>query len=441
MTTDTPRNAGLGPFEAVRDLHYDAPFPRLLPVRQKFEAPQVADVAAATRDALEPLRDRISPGMTIAVTAGSRGIHDKPEVLRATGAWLRSVGAEPFIVPAMGSHGGATAEGQIEMLSSLGVTEESMGMPIKATMDTVDLGRVEDGPAAHLDANAAGADGIIAVNRVKAHTDFSGEVESGVAKIVAIGLGKQRGAEGIHRYGPANLGVWVPRVARRVIGTGKVLGGLAILENAYDRAAKIAFLEADDIAGAGEAALLREAKTLMARLPFDELEVAVIDEMGKNISGSGMDTNVIGRMMIRGSAEFDRPRIANIAVLDVTDASHGNAIGVGLADFIPFRILEKVNLRSAYVNAMTSGLGGPQRGQIPMAFPTDRDAIAAALLTCGRADLERARLVRMRSTLDLEHLLVSESLRAQVEADDRLSVSGDPVPMGFDADGGIDPWP
>jgi hypothetical protein len=441
MTTDTPRNAELGPFEAVRDLHYDAPFPRLLPVRQKFEAPQVADVAAATRDALEPLRGRISPGMTVAVTAGSRGIHDKPEVLRATGAWLRSVGAEPFIVPAMGSHGGATAEGQIEMLRSLGVTEESMGMPIRATMDTVDLGRVEDGPAAHLDANAAGADGIIAVNRVKAHTDFSGEVESGVAKIVAIGLGKQRGAEGIHRYGPANLGVWVPRVARRVIDTGKVLGGLAILENAYDRAAKIALLEADDIAGAGEAALLREAKTLMARLPFDELEVAVIDEMGKNISGSGMDTNVIGRMMIRGSAEFERPRIANIAVLDVTDASHGNAIGVGLADFIPFRILEKVDLRSAYVNAMTSGLGGPQRGQIPMAFPTDRDAVAAALLTCGRADLERARLVRMRSTLDLEHLLVSESLRAQVEADDRLSVSGDPVPMGFDADGGIDPWP
>ena len=441
MTTDMPRNVDLGPFEAVRDLHYDAPFPRMLPVRQKLEAPQVADVAAATRAALEPLRERITPGMTIAVTAGSRGIHDKPEVLRATGEWLRSVGAEPFIVPAMGSHGGATAEGQIEMLRSLGVTEESMGMPIRATMDTVDLGRVEDGPTAHLDANAAGADGIIAVNRVKAHTDFSGEVESGVGKIVAIGLGKQRGAEGIHRYGPANLGVWVPRVARRVIDTGKVLGGLAIVENAYDRAAKIALLEPGDIAGPGEAGLLREAKTLMARLPFGELDVAVVDAMGKNISGSGMDTNVIGRMMIRGSAEFDRPRIANIAVLDVTDASHGNAIGVGLADFIPFRILEKIDLRSAYVNAMTSGLGGPQRGQIPMAFPTDRDAIAAALLTCGRADVERARVVRMRSTLDLEHLLVSESLRAAVEADDRLSVSGDPVPMGFDADGGIDPWP
>jgi hypothetical protein len=162
--------------------------------------------------------------------------------------------------------------------------------------------------------------------------------------------------------------------------------------------------------------------------------------MGKNISGAGMDTNVIGRMMIRGSQEFDRPRITNIAVLDVTDVSHGNAIGVGLADFIPFRILEKIDLRSAYVNAMTSGLGGPQRGQIPMAMPTDKDAIAAALLTCGRADLDQARVVRMRSTLDLEQLLVSESMRDEVEAHDRLSVSGDAVPLSFDDDGAILDW-
>lgn len=434
------RNTALGPFEAVRDLHYDAPFPRLLPVRQKFEAPRVPDVAAATREALEPLRDRVRRGMTVALTAGSRGIHDKPDVVRTAGEWLRSMGAEPFVVPAMGSHGGATAEGQVEMLRSLGVTEESVGLPIRATMDTVELGRVPDGPAVHLDANAAQADAIIAINRVKAHTDFQGEVESGLAKIVAIGLGKQRGAEGIHRYGPRNLAVWVPKVARRIIETGKVLGGLAIVENAYDRAAKIALVGPDDIAGPGERELLQEAKTLMATLPFDELDVAVIDEMGKNISGAGMDTNVIGRMMIRGSAEFERPRIANIAVLDVTDSSHGNAIGVGLADFIPFRILEKIDLRAAYVNAMTSGLGGPQRGQIPMAMPTDRDAIAAALLTCGRADLENARLVRMRSTLDLEHLLVSESLREQVEADDRLSISGDAAPLAFDADGRLCAW-
>jgi len=309
-------------------------------------------------------------------------------------------------------------------------------------MDTVELGRVEgDGPAAHLDANAAEADGIIAINRVKAHTDFTGPHESGVGKIVAIGLGKQRGAEGIHRYGPANLGVWIPRLASRILDTGKVLGGLAIVENAFDRAAKVAFLEPKDIAGPGETALLEEAKALMGRLPFDELDVAVVDTLGKDMSGSGMDTNVIGRMMIRGSREFERPRIANIAVLDVSDASHGNAIGVGLADFVPFRILEKIDLRALYVNAMTSGLGGPQRAQIPIAFPTDRDAIAAALVTCGRADLENARVVRMRSTLDLEQLLVSESLRAEVEADDGLSISGDPVPMSFDPDGCLLGWP
>ncbi|MGH3425510.1 MAG: DUF2088 domain-containing protein, partial [Nocardioidaceae bacterium] len=229
----------LGPFEAVRDLHYDAPFPTMLPVRQKFEAPQVRDVAAATREALEPLRGRIREGMTVALTAGSRGIHDKPEVVRAAGEWLRSVGADPFVVPAMGSHGGATAEGQIDMLDGLGMTEESLGMPIRATMDTVELGRVPDGPMAHLDANAAQADGIIAINRIKAHTDFKSELESGLGKIVAIGLGKQRGAEGIHLYGPSNLGVWIPQVARRVIDTGKILGGLAIVENAYDRAAEI----------------------------------------------------------------------------------------------------------------------------------------------------------------------------------------------------------
>ncbi len=433
-------DSNLGPFEAVRDLHYDAPFPRMLPVRQKFDAPQVRDVAAATMEALEPLRGRVREGMRVALTAGSRGIHDKPEVVRAAGEWLRSLGAEPFVVPAMGSHGGATAEGQVELLASLGVTEDAVGMPIEATMDTVELGRLPDGPAVHLDANAARADAVIAINRVKAHTDFQGEIESGLAKIIAIGLGKQRGAEGIHRYGPRNLAVWVPEVARRILETGKVLGGLAIVENAYDRAAEIVLLQPDEIAGPGETAVLERAKALMAGIPFDDLDVAIVDEMGKNISGAGMDTNVIGRMMIRGSQEFERPRITNIAVLDVTEQSHGNAIGVGLADFVPFRILEKIDLRSAYVNAMTSGLGGPQRGQLPMAFPTDRDAVAAALLTCGRADLENARVVRVHSTLDLERLLVSESLRDRVEADDRLSISGEAVRLSFDGAGAIAGW-
>ncbi|MFP5336401.1 MAG: DUF2088 domain-containing protein [Actinomycetes bacterium] len=431
---------GLGPFEAVRGLELDAPFPRLLPVRQHLDARAVDDVAAATRQALEPLRARVRPGMAVALTAGSRGIHDKPAVLRAAGEWLRSVGAEPFVVPAMGSHGGATAEGQAQMLADLGMSEAALGMPIRATMETVELDRLPGGPAVHLDANAAKADGIIAVNRVKAHTDFKGEIESGLAKIVAIGLGKQRGAEGIHRFGPANLGVWIPRVARRILDTGKVLGGLAIVENAYDRAARIALVEPEGIGGEAEAALLVEAKALMGTLPFDRLDVAVVDVMGKNVSGAGMDTNVIGRMMIRGTPEFERPRIANIAVLDISDVSHGNAVGIGLADFVPFRVLQKLDLRTTYINAMTAGLGGPQRGQIPMAMATDRSAVAAAILTCGRADLERVELVRVRSTLDLEHLLVSESLRQQVEEHPRLEQTGPPVEMTFDAEGTLQPW-
>ncbi|MBK5248613.1 MAG: hypothetical protein JJE50_04125 [Actinomycetales bacterium] len=425
----------LGPFEAVRSLSFDAPFPRMIPIRQNVDAPRLDDVAEATVRALEPLRSRVTPGMSVAITAGSRGIHDKPAVVRAAGQWLRSLGADPFVVPAMGSHGGATAEGQVQMLADLGMTEETLGMPIHATMETIELDRLPDGPAVHLDANAAKADGILAVNRVKAHTDFKGEIESGLAKIVAIGLGKQRGAEGVHLYGPANLGVWIPQVARRIVETGKVLGGLAIIENAYDRAAKVELVGAQDIGGPVEAELLAEAKLLMATLPFDDIDVAVIDVMGKNMSGCGMDTNVIGRMMIRGSAEFDRPRITNIAVLDISDASHGNAVGLGLADFIPFRILEKLDLRSTYINAMTSGLGGPQRGQVPMAMATDRSTVAAAILTCGRADLDQVSLVRMRNTLDLENLLVSESLRDQVLADPSLEITGEATPMHFDDDG------
>jgi hypothetical protein len=430
----------LGPFEAVRDLAYTAPFPPLLLVRQNVDASRVPDVAQATAMALEVLRGRISPGMTVAITAGSRGIHDKPAVVRAAGQWLRSAGAQPFVVPAMGSHGGATAEGQLGVLAELGMTEASLGMPIRSTMETVDLGPVLDGPTAYLDRNAAAADAILVVNRVKAHTDFKDDVESGLAKITAIGLGKQGGAAGIHLYGPANLGTWIPRVARRIIDTGKVLGGIAIIENAHHRAAAIEFVEPHDIGGGGEMRLLRQAKSLMATLPFERIDVAVVDVMGKNKSGSGMDTNVIGRMMIRGSAEFERPQITNIVVLDISDESHGNAVGLGLADFIPFRVVEKIDLRSTYINAMTSGLGGPQRAQIPIALSTDRDAIAAAILTCGRADLEHARVARVRDTLDLSELLVSASLRDEVEANPRLEIVGGPAVMSFDDDGRIDKW-
>jgi hypothetical protein len=427
----------LGPFEAVRELSYDAPFPRLIPVRREIDAPQERDPAAAAHQQLEQIRDRITPGMSVAITAGSRGIHDIAVVIKAAGEWLRAAGAEPFIVPAMGSHGGATAEGQRGVLRHLGITEESMGMAIQATMDTVELGRCPDGPMVHLDANAARADAILVVNRIKAHTDFHGEVESGLAKICAIGLGKHKGAAGIHVYGSAGLARWVPEVARRIIATGKILGGLAIIENAFERTARVAFVDADNIAGDGEKALFQESRQLMGSLPFDELDVLVVDELGKDKSGSGLDTNVIGRMMIRGTEEFERPRIVNISVHDISAASEGNAVGLGLADFIPFRVLEKLDLNKMYVNAVTSGIGGVQRAQIPLAFRTDRDTIAAALQMCGRADVENARVVRIHDTLDTVHMLVSESLRDELGD---LTILGEPEPMQFDEDGNLAKW-
>lgn len=430
----------LGPFEGVRGLRYSAPFPGMMRVRQHFSAPEVANPGARTFEVLQPLRALVTPGMRVAITAGSRGVHDLPSVVRATGEFLRGVGALPFIVPAMGSHGGATADGQTSTLAKLGVTEATMGMPVRATMDTVELARLPGGPAVHLDRLVAEADGVVVINRVKAHTDFRGEVESGLAKITAIGLGNQRGAEGIHAFGPANLAVWVPQVAARIVATGKVLGGVAIVENAYHRAARIEFVEAGDIGGPVEAELLAEAKQLMARLPFDELDVLVVDEMGKDKSGAGMDTNVLGRMLIRGTPEPIRPRIANVVVLDLSGPSAGNAIGLGLADFIPFRILEKIDLHTTYLNAMTSGLGGPQRGQVPLALATDRDAVAAAILTCGRADCARARVVRVHDTLDLAELQVSSSLSELVHAHPRLEVLSKPGSMTFDADGTIGGW-
>lgn len=446
MDTSTQRTEqsparSLGPFEATRDLTFDAEFPDLLRVRQILEAPTEPDPAAAVRRELDPLRRNITPGMSVAITAGSRGIGDLATVVGAAGAWLREAGAEPFVVPAMGSHGGATAEGQREMLASLGVTEEAMGMPIRSDMEPVDLGRLPGGgPPVYLDKNAAAADAILVVNRVKPHTDFGGDVESGLAKITAIGLGKQRGAEAIHAYGAAALGRWIPEAARRIVDRGNVIGGLAVVENAEEATAHVSFVPPDGIGGPAESKLLEEARGLMGRIPFDQLDVLIVDEMGKDKSGAGLDTNVIGRMMIRDSAEFDRPHITNIVVRDLTDVSHGNATGLGLADFVPLRLMEKVDLRTTYINGITAGIGGVQRIQIPIVLPTDRDAIAASILMCGRPDHASTRIARIKSTMETEELAISPSLRAEAERDPALEILGEAIPMTFDHDGALLPW-
>lgn len=419
--------------------HLDAPMPLMYRARQRFPNPVVADIEAEVERELRALDGRIKPGARIAITAGSRGVANIARILRAVGNEVRRYGGEPFVFPAMGSHGGATAEGQVTMLAELGVTDETVEMPIVSSMEVVELGRLENGMPVYLSKTAYEADGIIPVGRVKPHTDFRAPVESGLAKICAIGMGKQKGAETIHAYGPEGFTRWMPKIVQLMVERAPILLGLGIVENAYHQTAVIKAVPATEIGGAGEAALLREARALMPAIPFDEFDVLIVDEIGKNISGCGMDPNIIGRMMIRGVPEFERPRITNIVALSVTEQSHGNATGLGLADFIPLRLLEQVDWHATYMNSLTAGINGVQRTKVPIVLPTDRAAVAAAIRACGRADWENVRLVRIQNTLELGEIAFSATLLEEAKLNPSLEVEPDPQPLAFDADGRILP--
>jgi len=429
--------------DQVTDLRCEAPLPRMVRVRQRFDAPVLEDIAGATREQVRGLVATVRPGMRIGITAGSRGVANIAAVLRAAGEAVRERGGEPFVLPAMGSHGGATAEGQTDVLRGYGVTEESTGMPVVSSMEVRQIGQLgtadDPGPAVFLSETALAADGLIVCNRVKAHTDFRGEIESGLAKITAIGLGKHQGAKTIHAFGTRGLAHWLPQAARLIVQTAPVLGGLAVLENAYDQTARVVAVPAEAIGGAGEAALLTEAKGLMASLPFEDIDVLVVDEIGKNVSGTGMDTNIIGRMMIRGVTEFGRPNVRIVVVLDLTEESHGNGAGIGLADVLTLRAARKLDLRATYINGLTSGIGGVQRVKLPMFVPSDVDAICAGILCCGQGDPQQVRLVRIKNTLEIGELEVSESLLPAVHAHPRLDVLGEPAPLALDAEGNLAP--
>lgn len=408
------------------DLTNDTPLPQLYRVRQLWDTAPLADIGGTVYAELERigLRAQIRPGMRVAVTAGSRGIRDVVAVTRAAVRWLREAGAEPFLVPAMGSHGGATAAGQVKMLASLGITEESVGCPIQATMEVVQVGAISDGTPVFLDRFAAEADGILAINRVKTHTSFDGPIESGLAKMCAVGLGKRQGAETVHRTAVYGLKVQMLPMARVVVEQGKVLAGIAILEDAREQTAEIVALPPDQIGGPGEAELLARSKVMMARLPFDQIDVLVVDALGKNISGTGMDTNVIGRLPIPGEPPPERPVINVIVVLDLTDETQGNANGIGLADITTMKLAARVDFRTTYINVLTAGLVGLCKGGLPITLPTAHDAIATAVKVCGQADPAASRLVRIPNTLHLEELLVSAALLPEVQANPALELVG-----------------
>ena len=411
--------------------------PVMYPARLLFPAPEVRDLAASVHEALRTggILDRVQPGMRVAVGVGSRGVARIPELTRAVVDALRQVGAEPFVIPAMGSHGGATAEGQRQVLADLGVTEEKVGASIVSSMEVVELGHLPQGVPICMDRHAYEADGTILINRIKPHTDFHGPIESGLAKMCVIGLGKVRTAEAIHARGPNGLRDLIPPAARLVVERGRILGGLATIENAYHGVAEVVGVPAKEIAGPVEQALLTRARELMPTLPFEHLDVLVVDEMGKDISGAGMDTNIIGRMLLPGVSEPECPQINAIVVLNLTAATHGNAVGLGLADVTTERLLSQVDWEITHVNELTAGIMSIWRGKLPWVAPDDRTAIRLALRLCGRPDPENAQMMRIRNTLTLDRVWISHSLVEVAREMSHVKVGDIPVEWIFDSAG------
>jgi hypothetical protein len=416
----------------VQDLLRDVALPRIVPVRQRFSAPEIRDVAAAVREELARpgIGEAVRPGMRVAVTAGSRGIARIADITAAVVGELRSRGAEPFVVPAMGSHGGATAAGQVAALARLGVTEESAGCEIRSSLDVVEIGRLANGLPVLVDRHAHEADGIVVVNRVKPHTSFRGPSESGLVKMIAIGLGKQKGADACHALGFAHMAEHIVAMAEVALARERILFGLAVVENPEDRPMKLAAVPPGEIV-ARDRELLALARANLPRIPFDPMDVLVVDRIGKEYSGTGMDPNLIGRYTTPYAS--GGPRIEKLVVLDLTDATHGNGLGIGLADFTTRRLVERLDREAMYANALTSTVVVPVR--IPATLDTDREAIQAAVKTCGAADRSRVRLVRIRNTLHLGEMWISEALVGEARAGRDVAVVGEPEPMRFDGAG------
>jgi len=412
-------------------------FPSMARIKQTMEGPTLADVPWAAGEAIRTLdlRGRVRAGQTVAVTAGSRGIANLDRIIRAVVDELKTLGLQPFIVPAMGSHGGATAEGQIAVLARYGITPESMGVPVRSSMETVEIARMDWGLPVLVDKYASEADHIVLVNRVKPHTGYRGPIESGLLKILVIGLGKHRGAELAHRAAiDVGLARMVPEVARVSLARLPVLFGLAILENALHQTARLEAILPENLEST-EAHLLKEARGLMARIPFDFAHLLIVDEIGKEISGAGMDPNVIGRMAREVALDPGAPKYVRILVRDVTVKSGGNAVGMGLADFGTRRLADKVNFHATYTNMLTASatLGA----KLPIIFETDREAIEGALKTIGLTPPEQARVVRIKNTLDLAEMDVSEGMLPEVQTNPRLSQITQPAPVEFDPEGNL----
>lgn len=404
--------------------------PDLIPIRQAVTAPTLPDTAAAMEQALVALRldRRVQPGMRIGIPAGSRGICQILLLLRVIVEHVRALGAEPVVVTAMGSHGGGTSEGQVEVLTSLGITEAALGAPVVGNAEATVVATAPGGEPVWFDRVLAGCDGLVVLNRVKPHTSFHGPLESGLTKMLVVGCGKPEGARQFHSLGAPRLSGRLREFGAMLLERLPVLGGVAVLENGREEIADLvpvlpaAWFETEEH-------LLDRARALLPRLPVDRLDLLVVDEMGKNIAGTGMDTNVIGRIGIRGVPDVG-PQVERIVVLDLSEGSHGNANGMGLADFVTRRLANKVDFAATYLNTLTATF--VERAKLPIVMESDREAILTALRTLGNPTAPR--IIRIKNTLELEHLLVSPSVLPGLEG---TAVEGAPVPWLFSPQGDL----
>jgi hypothetical protein len=407
-------------------------FPPIARVRRNFVQPEVADVSLAVAQVIggSRLAERLPAGGRVAITVGSRGIAGIAEV-----AMVRSLEFEPFVVAAMGSHGGGTEEGQRALLAELGVTEKSVGCPIRCEMDTVVLGSNSFGLPIHFDRNAFEADGIILLNRVKPHTSFTGDYESGLLKMLAIGLGKREGAAQVHKLGLPGLKTMLPEVGAFLLQKTKVALGIAILENAFEHTARIVAVEPEELLKV-EPRLLAKARGLMGRLPFHQIDVLIVGELGKNYSGTGLDPNVIGRQRVETMPDLPRPVITRLAVLDLSVETRGNALGIGLADLTTERLVRQIDTTPMRVNSVTSNF--LTRARVPLALPTDQDVIGACLDTCWRTERSEARMVLIPNTLELTTFWVTRPLAAEAKEHAELIIESGFQPIPFDCQGALD---
>lgn len=420
----------------VAQLVSDQKLPKMFKVKQVFPRPkiEVEEIPGIIQGLLSEKKfaDKIQPGMDIAITAGSRGVANVALTTKCIADFVKSRGAYPFVVPAMGSHGGATAKGQREILEGYGITEEYIGCPIVSSMEVKKVGVTEDGLEVFIDKHAAEADGIILGCRIKPHTAFRGPYESGIMKMMAIGLGKQRGAEICHEAGFKNMAKYVPMFGEIIIENAPILFAVPTIENAFDETCKILAVNADEIVDM-EPPLLREAFSYMPRIHVDECDVLVVDQIGKNFSGDGMDPNITGTfctLYATGGIKSQR-----VCVLDLSPETHGNGIGLGYSSATTKRVFDQLDLASMYPNAITCTVLGGVR--IPIVMESDREAIQVCVRTCNEIDKANPRIVRIPNSLHLEHIMLSEAYYEEVKNNPNLIIESEPEYLPFDEDGNL----